>query len=448
MKNKELCLPSYSEIREHGVSALQSYWPSRTELIAQLPVLENQINISAGEPLKLKSIRLPDWAGHCGVDQCLLVPLESVPPDYVGPEADLWREIDWFLAVFLLIECWHERLWENKFGPIHSYSFRLKGWDKRAWQHAWVNRIGLFLREWAAHLENDTAESRFGPLPTTKIHMTHDVDAISKTWAIRIKQSGFFFFNAIRSTCQGDIRVAAERLGKAFIFFFGYKNWMVFDILLAEEKQAEITGTFHFYADLRSKSIKRWLLDPGYKVNSVIVRKLLTKLVNSGHKIGLHPGFDSWDNPEALVAQKSSLEAASGVTISSVRQHWLRFSWAKTWVSQESAGLTLDTTLMFNDKPGFRNSSLLCWHPWNSIIGESFNLQALPSMLMDSHFYDYLELSDVGRKEEMNLWVKECMAVSGEVAVLWHPHTLSNDYGWSSGFSELLKLIKVSGRKS
>ena len=162
----------------------------------------------------------------------------------------------------------------------------------------------------------------------------------------------------------------------------------------------------------------------------------------------MHPGFESWDNPEALLAQKKSLEAASGVTISSVRQHWLRFSWAKTWASQESVGLTLDTTLMFNDKPGFRNASLLCWHPWNSVSGEPFTMQALPSMLMDSHFYDYLQLNDIERKEEMSLWIKECMAVSGEVAVLWHPHTLSNDYGWSSGFSQLLKLIKFSGRKS
>ena len=62
MENKELCLPSHSEIKEHSLNALQCYWPYKTELIAQLPILENKIEILAGVPLKLVSVRLPDWA--------------------------------------------------------------------------------------------------------------------------------------------------------------------------------------------------------------------------------------------------------------------------------------------------------------------------------------------------------------------------------------------------
>ena len=42
-----------------------------------------------------------------------------------------------------MLEGWHERIWEKVHGCIHSYSFRLKGWDTRAWDHAWVNRCYL-----------------------------------------------------------------------------------------------------------------------------------------------------------------------------------------------------------------------------------------------------------------------------------------------------------------
>jgi hypothetical protein len=31
-------------------------------------------------------------------------------------------------------------------------------------------------------------------------------------------------------------------------------------------------------------------------------------------------------------------------------------------------------------------------------------------------------------------------AVGGEAAILWHPHTLSTDYGWQSGFQEMLEM--------
>ena len=54
-----------------------------------------------------------------------------------------------------MLECWHERIWEKKFGPIHSYSFRLKGWDNRVWDYAWVNRIALFLKSWSIKLNQE-----------------------------------------------------------------------------------------------------------------------------------------------------------------------------------------------------------------------------------------------------------------------------------------------------
>ena len=118
----------------------------------------------------------------CGVDSQLLIPRELVQ------EGNDWQNVDWWLAAFLLLEGWHERLWKLQHSPIHSYSFRLKGWDVRAWEHAWVNRIGLFLRAWAIQQSEDGDTGKLGPLPNTKIHMTHDVDAVAKTLPIRLKQ--------------------------------------------------------------------------------------------------------------------------------------------------------------------------------------------------------------------------------------------------------------------
>ena len=64
---------------------------------------------------------------------------------------------------------------DTKKGPIHSYSFHLKNWDKRVWEHAWVNRIAIFLRIWASKLNNSKPEDLFGHLPIAKIQISHDV---------------------------------------------------------------------------------------------------------------------------------------------------------------------------------------------------------------------------------------------------------------------------------
>lgn len=101
-----------------------------------------------------------------------------------------------------------------------------------------------------------------------------------------------------------------------------------------------------------------------------------------------------------------------------------------------------DTTLMFNDRPGFRTSSALEWQPWNARLGEPHQLKAKSTVFMDSHFYDYAAMSRQRRHSEIHRWVRECHEVRGQAAVLWHPHTLSQDYGWSDGFDYTLAALK------
>ena len=110
-------------------------------------------------------------------------------------------------------------------------------------------------------------------------------------------------------------------------------------------------------------------------------------------------------------------------------------------MAQEGAGIREDTTLMFNDRPGLRNASAVAWHPWQTELGAPHQLMALPTVIMDSHFYDYQALSPEARREGMAHWVKECRVVFGQVAVLWHPHTLAADYDWGQGFEELVALL-------
>lgn len=422
-------------VRDHVLSSLERYWPKQQHHISTLPIPGIPITQACVLP-EYVMISLPDWADQTGVDGALLVPRAACQSD----ENPDWQQVDWWLAAFLMLECWPERDFEQKNGPIHSYSMRLKGFDPRVWDRAWVNRIALFLRAWTGFETDTDPNLLFGPAPEAKITFTHDVDAVTKTLAIRLKQGGFNLVNCVRHAVGIEFGNALKDLRTASGFLFRRDDWWVFDWLLLQEKTCNINAVFNFYADTRQKNIRRWLFDPGYDISDEKLQNLVESIRQSNGTIGLHPSFDSWNDSRLIHSQKQHLESISGMPVNSCRQHWLRFGWTQTWAAQEQAGLELDTTLMFNDRPGFRNAAAVIWRPWNSRIERPHTIKAMPTLFMDSQFYDYHSMTAEERFNAMCYWLDEVHQVGGQVAVLWHPHTLSTDYGWRAGFADLLKI--------
>lgn len=436
MHDRMPTLPRVETLREHVIASLQRYWRVNADAVRTLPV-QTAHTTDINLPLRLGEVPLPDWGEDCGVQGKLLVPCEAC----VAAPGD-WKNTDWWLAAFLLLEGWHERLFEAQNKPVHSYSVKLRDWDSRAWDRAWVNRIALFLRRWAAKERSRPEEELFGPLPEPEILLTHDVDAVRKTGAIRIKQTLFQLFNALRFLINGNPSNARDRLAKAASFLFRNGRWQLFEKLFEQESEASLKACFNIYADERPKNFTRLLFDPGYKLSDTQIERLLHTVDKEGMLLGLHPSYDSWNDGEKIRVQKQVLENKTGRKIGICRQHWLRFSWETTWSSQEEAGLELDTTLMFNDRSGFRNSAALQWRPFHPDKGCAHTLEALPSIFMDSHFYDYRPVSDTERRNAIDEWIEEVRLVGGQAALLWHPHTLSDDYGWRIGLQDVIQALR------
>lgn len=443
----EYSLPQRGILIEHVVTSLDLYWATNSSLIKNLPIFDVSEALHFSLPLRVYEVELPEWASHLGENGKICVPQDLVKNFTGTAKNNIWRNIDWFSAIFLMLECWHERIWEKKHGPIHSYSFRLKGWDPRVWDHPWVNHIAMFLREWAAKLQNRPCIELFGYLSSAKVTMTHDVDAFRKTVAIRIKQTLFNIFNFFNSILRGRLHEAAKFIKQALRFLFFSENWNRFDILLQIEKMAGLQAVFNFYSKYEKTSLKTWLLDPSYSLEDADVCQVISQIRQAGHIIGFHPGYDSWNNTDLFSEQKEKLERQLNVDIVSCRQHWLRFSWSCTWSVQQKNGIEFDTTLMFNDRPGFRNSSTICWRPWCMSSGSQHKIKAVPTILMDSHLYDYKQFTDEGRSLEIQKWINSIFLVNGHACVLWHPHTLADSYGWIDGFKEVVTCIK-KGKKT
>ena len=389
-------------------------------------------------PPACESIALPHWAREASIEGGLLI------PRWACRQAEgEWNKVDWFAVCFWYLHNVAERVREEANGPIHSYAFRLKGWDTRLWERAWVNRIALFLRCWAAREADREEDELLGPLPETEITLTHDVDAVGKTMAIRLKQTVFHGFNAIRFLFRGRFNLFFQRVFQAFRFLLSRDDYWCFDPILKQESQRGVTSRFHFYAGKtgRSRGLKKWLMDPAYDVHEKRISEQIAELRGKGCEVGLHQSFDAWSDPDLMRDEKHNLEKALGEEVTTCRQHWLRFSFRDTWKTQQEVGFQQDATLGFNDRPAFRNGAALAFTPMGVGCEEQLNLEALPMVLMDSHLYDYGSFTDEERGGEMDRWLDEIKAVRGQATIIWHQRVVSEDYGWGQGYEELLNKL-------
>jgi hypothetical protein len=427
--------------REHVYQNLQRYWPQNIEQIYQIPTPYRELPDEEDLPPVFAEIRLPEWASDIAIKQKFLVP-KWAELDANGQ----WEQVDWIAVAFWYMENLAERAFEEKHGPIHSYSFRLRGWDPRLWRHAWVNRIALFLRRWAAQAGNSEEVNLLGPLPKAEIRLTHDVDAVTKTGAIRLKQAAFNAFNCMRSLGRLQIHRFFESLAKACRFLGSTDDYWCFEQIRKMEREQGRSSTFNFYAGKPGpqRTPRERLMDPAYDIHEHRLREELATLRNGGWEVGLHPSYDAWADKQRFLAEKQNLERATGADVTTCRQHWLRFSFEKTWQMQAACKIVEDTTLGFNDRPGFRNSAALTWHPWDPARKQPMGIKATPMVLMDSHLYDYKPLSTRGRTREIAKWLYEVKSVGGQVTVIWHQRVFSQDYGWRSGYAQLLSCLPTT----
>ncbi len=413
---------------------LGRYWPEDDGPIRGLPIV--RASESAEVPPRLTAIVLPEWGSSAAVQGEILVPSHVVSRGGGEP----WTRVDWIEAAAWYLNGTAERKHEAARGPIHSYAFRLAGWDSRMWDHAWANRIALWLRLWAERQDGRGEGRSLGALPNPQILLTHDVDAVTKTIATRVKQSAFHSLNAARHLAGGRLGRAGGRVRTAARFALGSSNyWRIPEVRRLEDERGW-RSVFNFFAGptIAGRTLKRRLMDPAYDPTTPPVAHELPRLLDGGWAVGRHPSFDSWEDAARITREREALSRAAGHSITSCRQHWLRFSWSGTWIAQSAAGITLDTTLGFNDRSGFRNGAALAFRPL-----EDAPLVSLPMVVMDSHLYDYHPMTDEERDDELDRWLGEIREVRGQASLVWHQRVLSPDYGWD--YRRLLEAVARNG---
>ena len=272
-------------------------------------------------------------------------------------------------------------------------------------------------------------EGRYGGRTAAAV-MTHDIDYLSKfTPGLLFRETvKNFLFNRRHAPLRERLR----RLSEYLQFYRRERDPYVFSILrmLEIERERGISASWLFKAGGRDKR------DVSYRLGGARARMILEFLAERGHDIGLHPSFLAHDDLPMLRAEQEKLRAVLGRAPASVRQHYLRFRYPVTWRNQVEAGFTVDSTLGFAEREGFRGGAPHPFLPFDLEQQRVLPLWEIPLTVMDGTLAHYRGL-DPDESVVRIAQLLETVAEAGGAAVLLFHNTVYDHHdfpGWGQVF--------------
>jgi hypothetical protein len=161
------------------------------------------------------------------------------------------------------------------------------------------------------------------------------------------------------------------------------------------------------------------------------VKDMIRALHAEGFDVGLHGSYNSALAPGLLAREKAALEAASGVGVTTTRQHFVHWDVRTTPRLQAEAGFTADSTLGFNRGVGFRAGTSLPFRWFDAEREEPLDLLQMPLLVQDGALLrsDALELGAGLGSGVIRDFIDRIADLGGLATLVFHPNNLqSADY--------------------
>lgn len=256
------------------------------------------------------------------------------------------------------------------------------------------------------------------------VQLSHDVDAPARY--------GFSTPKRFLRSIAGDILVRKSMCAalKAPSLFLRGRDRLhpsdplnTFDWIMDHSDKHGLKSAFYFICGRTDP-----LRDALYDVDYLAIRKLIRRIHERGHEIGLHPSFGTYLQPDAIAAEAATLKrvcAEEGIFQESWggRMHFLRWKQPETMRAWEGAGMDYDSTLGYPELPGFRCGTCIEYQAFDPVAQEALNLRIRPLIAMDVSVIadEYLGLGTSDKAlEEFNRMSDACRRVGGAFALLWH----------------------------
>lgn len=156
-----------------------------------------------------------------------------------------------------------------------------------------------------------------------------------------------------------------------------------FDYLLSKLKETGLDATFYFMTGTTHSTYDH----RDYELSNAEMVQVVKKIQSDGYHIGLHPSFESSTSMDTLINEKEKLDQATGMEITSVRQHYLRYQPGKTWTMQEEAGFFIDSSVQYTEGMGFATGICTPYRLYDLESRRMLQLTEEPLILMKKKDY-------------------------------------------------------------
>ena len=196
-----------------------------------------------------------------------------------------------------------------------------------------------------------------------------------------------------------------------------------FDWLMEQSEKHGLTSAFYFICG-RTDAAK----DASYDPEMLPIRSLMRKIHARGHEIGLHPSYNTFNNPEEIRKEAERLKnicSDEGICQQAWggRMHYLRWDQAVTLKAWDDAGMAYDSSLGYADRPGFRCGTCFEYPAFDALNDKMLSLRIRPLVAMDCTVISehYLGLgSTEAAYEKFDELKNSCRKVGGIFTLLWH----------------------------
>jgi hypothetical protein len=348
---------------------------------------------------------------------------QEIPVFYVTSESDF--PFDIFAASFYLISRYEEYLPHGKdnfgrYDHTQSLAFRNKFLNMPL-VNIWLNDfIKLFLVKFP---------SLVIPVPVFRFMPTYDIDVAYAYLGRGFRRN---VFGAARSLLKGRPDELFERI--RVINRKKKDPYDVYEWLDALHLKYRLRPLYFFlFAGKQGGYDKN--IDPLNEGFKELIRYLAV-----GYPIGVHPSWQSGDEPALLSAEKQNLESLTGKKIICSRQHYIRLSMPGTYRFLIDNDIESDFSMGYGTVNGFR-ASVSSPFSWYDLEAErATNLHIYPFCFMDANAFFEQKYTPAQAFEEIRYFHDAVKKVNGTMITIWH-NTFLSDMPLYKGWKEVYEIF-------
>jgi len=319
---------------------------------------------------------------------------------------------DIFAAAFYLLSRYEEYLPHEK----DEYG---RFWHKQslAWREGFLHLplVNIWLEDLKSYLRDKFPSLQFHR-KTFKFIPTYDIDI---AWKYKHKGWVRNVGGGVKSAMNGKWSLVNERIA----------------VLSNNRKDPfesyEWLDALHLYCRMKPYYFFLLAENPkGYDKNISPSNRQLQQLISyhaSRDKVGIHPSWQSGDNPKLLKEEIGWMEFIIGRQPTHSRHHYLRFELPASFEELIAAGIEKDFSMGYGTVNGFRASVASSFKWFNLPKNEITPLIIFPFCFMDANAYFEQKLTAQAAFTELMQFYQEVKKVNGMLITIWHNNFLGTE---------------------